>query len=154
MGRWPILLLPVLAGLVSYSQGCGNCSDEEDTDSDGLVECEELELGTDPNAADSDEDGLTDAEEVALGTDPLTIDTDGDGYDDGVEADCVSDPLNAEEVCYACGWEHNDPGNLESNGSEVGDVVANIQLVDQCGEMVDLWDFHGEYHVLYMTAAW
>ena len=154
MKQLSILFVPLLAMLVGYNQGCGTCSDEEDLDSDGLAECAELELGTDPNVADSDGDGLSDSEEVTLGTDPLAGDTDGDGFDDAAEADCVSDPLNADEVCYACGWEHNDPGNLQSNGSAVGDVVANIQLVDQCGEMVDLWDFHGEYHVLYMTAAW
>ena len=149
-----MLLVPVFAGLVSYSQGCGQCSDELDADSDGLAECDELELGTDPESADSDGDGLNDSEEVALGTDPLSVDTDGDGFDDAVEADCVSNPLDADEVCYSCGWEHNDPGNLESTGSAKGDVVDNIQLVDQCGDMVDLWDFHGQYHVLYMTAAW
>ena len=153
MRHLSILLFPMLAGLVSYSQGCGQCSDELDADSDGLVECEELELGTDPASADTDGDGLSDSEEVAFGSDPLLVDTDGDGFDDATEADCVSDPLNADEVCYAYGWEHNDPGNLESTGNEKGDVIANIQLVDQCGEMVD-WDFYGEYHILFLTAAW
>lgn len=108
------------------------CSESSDLDQDGLNDCLEEELGTDPNLADSDADGQTDSEEL----------------------DCVSDPLDASEQCYACGWEHNDPGTIESNGAGVGDVVDNISLVDQCGEMADLWDFHGEYHVLYMTAAW
>ena len=103
---------------------------------------------------DSDADGLNDCEELDLGTDPEKIDSDGDGFADADEVDCVSDPTDANEQCYACGWEHNDPGNLVSTGADYGDVVANVQLPDQCDEIVDLWDFHGEYHVLYMTAAW
>lgn len=114
--------------------GCdkNNCSVDSDADADGLNDCEELDLGTDPESADSD----------------------GDGYSDADEITCVSSPLDADEQCYACGWEHNDPGNLVSTGADYGDVVANVQLPDQCDEVVDLWDFYGEYHVLYMTAAW
>ena len=104
--------------------------------------------------SDEDGDGINECEEEALGTNPLNADTDGDGFADNEEIDCVSNPADPNEQCYACGWEHNDPGNLVSNGSEVGDVMGSISLVDQCGEMVDLWDFYGEYHVLYLTAAW
>ena len=108
------------------------CSPDSDLDGAGLDDCSEEQLGTDPEAADSDGDGLSDAEEI----------------------DCVSNPLDIDEVCYACGWEHNDPGDLTSTGTEVGDVIANIAMVDQCGDTVELWDFHGEYHVMYRTAAW
>ena len=104
--------------------------------------------------SDLDNDGPNDCEEEALGTDPENSDSDGDGFSDIDEVDCVSSPTDANEQCYACGWEHNDPGDLVSTGNEVGDVIDNFQLPDQCGELVDLWDFHGEYHVLYMTAAW
>lgn len=108
------------------------CSVDVDSDGDGIDDCAEQELGTDPTLADSDGDGLSDKEEV----------------------DCVSNPLDETEQCYACGWAHNDPGDVESTGSEIGDVMANLQLEDQCGDVVDTWDFYGEYHVLYMTAAW
>jgi hypothetical protein len=108
------------------------CNADQDQDQDGLNDCDEADLGTDPTAADSDEDG----------------------YTDGEEEDCLSDPLNAEEACYDCGWKRADPGTLVSNGAELGDVVANAQMVDICEDMVDLWDFHGEYHILYRTAAW
>ena len=104
--------------------------------------------------ADSDSDGLDDCAEVELGTDPENPDSDGDGFTDNEEVDCVSDPSNSEEQCYACGWEHNDPHTLESTGSDFGDVMANFQLEDTCGDAVSVWDFYGEYHVLYMTAAW
>ncbi|MBX3131307.1 MAG: hypothetical protein KF718_31595 [Polyangiaceae bacterium] len=55
---------------------------------------------------------------------------------------------------YACGWAHGDPGNLESTGAEEGDVIENVPLVDQCGETVPLWDFAGQYRMLFMTTVW
>ncbi len=119
--------------------GCATKDDDE-------VDCSE--------SSDADEDGINECEELALGTNPNNADTDGDGFSDADEVERVSDPTDPDEQPYACGWEHNDPGNLVSTGSEVGDVMDSVSLVDQCGEMVDLWDFYGEYHVLYMTAAW
>ena len=104
--------------------------------------------------ADSDNDGLDDCTETELGTDPMSVDSDGDGFSDQAEVDCISDPTDPEEACYACGWGHNDPGNIVSTGSAEGDVMGNASLFDQCGELVDLWDFHGDYHVLFRTAAW
>ena len=143
--------------------GIGNCTEatlgtdpaDDDSDDDGLLDGKEVELETDPLVDDTDADGLLDGQEVdELETDPLLADTDGDGMDDKTEVDCVSSPTDPKELCYACGWPHNDPGTLKSTGSDIGDVAANVQLVDQCGEPVDLWDLAGEYHILYMTAAW
>lgn len=118
--------------LLSACLDKAECITGHDSDSDGLDDCLELDIGTDANLSDSDGDGLTDLEEV----------------------DCVSDPLNGNEVCYTCGWEHNDPDTLTSTGSEAGDVISNLSLSDQCGEKVNLWDFHGEYQILYMTVGW
>ena len=53
--------------------------------------------------ADADADGLDDCTEADLGTDPRNADSDGDGISDSDELDCVSDPRNAAEQCYACG---------------------------------------------------
>ena len=125
-------LILMTAALAACASPKNLCSADQDGDSDGLNDCEEEELGTDPGSSDSDGDGFTDIEEV----------------------DCVSDPTDAAELCYSCGWAHNDPGNISSTGANEGDVVANLQMVDQCGDTVDLWDFHGSYHILYMTAAW
>ena len=92
--------------------------------------------------------------EAELGTNPLSSDSDGDGVSDLAETDCDSDPLDGENACGACDWGNNDPGTLTATGSDLGDTIANIELVDQCGAVNNLWDFYGEYHVLYMTAAW
>ena len=105
-------------------------------------------------AVDSDGDRLDDCEEADLGTDPDQPDTDDDGTSDGDEVECVSDPLDASEQCYACGWRHGDPGDLVSTGAGLGDVVENVPFLDPCEEVVDLWDFAGEYHILFVTAAW
>lgn len=105
-------------------------------------------------SVDTDGDGLDDCAEAELGTDASLADTDGDGLSDGDEVDCVSDPTDGDEVCYACGWPHGDPGDLVSEGAEVGDTLANFELVDQCGETVPTWDLAGSYHILFMTATW
>ncbi len=42
-----------------------------DVDEDGLLDSEELDLGTDPDVADSDGDGMNDGDEVANGRNPL-----------------------------------------------------------------------------------
>ncbi|MFA5134326.1 MAG: hypothetical protein WC505_00895 [Patescibacteria group bacterium] len=64
-----------------------------DTDSDGLTDAEEAELGTDIRTVDTDGDGLYDREEVRVyGTDPLQTDTDQDGIVDGTEVANGYDP--------------------------------------------------------------
>ena len=70
-----------------------------DRDKDGLMDSEEITLGTDINNVDTDADGLFDREEVKVyKTNPLVQDTDGDGYLDG------------EEV--SGGYNPNGPGRL------------------------------------------
>ena len=109
--------------------------------------------GVDPNA-NPDGDCMTNAEEAMFGTDPNLADTDGDGVGDCAERDCGSNALDPLQVCYACGWKRSDPGNLVSDGNKVGNTIANLDLIDQCQEKVKLWDFAGQYHILFMTAAW
>lgn len=70
----------------SYNQTQAAIIGGEDTDGDGLLNSEELEIGTDPLNPDSDADGLKDGEEVkTYGTNPLLVDTDGDALSDGDE---------------------------------------------------------------------
>jgi outer membrane protein assembly factor BamB len=73
-------------------------SSETDSDGDGLIDSEEVALGTDPDDPDTDADGLSDGDEVhgtyGYVTDPLLDDTDGDGVSDGDEIHWGYDPLN------------------------------------------------------------
>ncbi len=66
------------------------CSDTLDLDGDGLLDCEEAYLGTDPRQPDSDGDAVLDWIELVLGTEPTRNDGNEDLDFDGV--------LNAEEA--------------------------------------------------------
>lgn len=69
-----------------------------DSDSDGLLDSREGELGTNPFDPDSDKDGLSDGQEVdGYKTDPLDSDSDFDGLKDGAEVlTYTTDPLNQD----------------------------------------------------------
>lgn len=95
-------------------------SGQMDTDGDGLINSDEIKLGTDPLKADTDGDGLADGQEVntyktnplvadtdtdglsdgdevlKYKTNPLSIDSDGDGLNDGDEISRRTDPLNSD----------------------------------------------------------
>gem|GEM_PF-963956 len=65
-----------------------------DSDNDGIDDCDEAIVGSDPYNNDTDGDRLTDYEELQLGTDPLDPDTDGDGLSDEDENRFGFDPNN------------------------------------------------------------
>ena len=68
-----------------------------DTDHDGLMDDEEVQLGTNPNCEDTDGDNLDDGAEVNWsGTDPTDTDSDDDGWSDLSERNRGYDPLDAE----------------------------------------------------------
>lgn len=69
-------------------------SKPSDSDSDGLLDSEELSYGTNLFNKDTDNDNLSDYDELARHyTNPKKPDTDGDGYSDGDEIRNGHDPL-------------------------------------------------------------
>ena len=108
-----------------------------DTDGDGLDDCFELQIGTNPNLTDSDADGLTDYQEVDFdeinfdgtinaynpfnvinnptGTDldALSQDTDGDGVSDKDEFDAGTNPIDSSSFPSPTGDINND-GNINA----------------------------------------
>ncbi|MCB9679900.1 MAG: hypothetical protein H6733_00385 [Alphaproteobacteria bacterium] len=117
----------------------------------------------DPNG-DEDGDGLTNAEEQELGTDWKIADSDGDGYSDGEEIGYGLDPLDPTSGPYEGGWPRqtlamkDEIENGRKSGSEidVGKRFPRVRMVDQFGEVVDLYDFvgHGKKVVIDIAAEW
>ena len=111
-----------------------------DADMDGLLDEEELALGTAPTVADSDGDGLEDGDEVALGANPFATDSDGDGISDGdeVNGDPATSPILAdtdedgiadgEELAF--GWNPAD----SANPAIVADSIAEFTTTGTQGE--------------------
>lgn len=100
----------------------GSCA-YPDADADGLLDCEEVELGTDPLVQDSDGDGLTDSAEInRTGTNPLLTDSDGDGCDDLNEALYLCPDSGINPLCPS---DINNDGVVDT--SDILEVVANFQ---------------------------
>jgi thiol-disulfide isomerase/thioredoxin len=141
-----------------------SCLDSvKDSDGDGLSDAEEEELGSDPEKEDSDDDGLSDLEESEAGTDPTEPDSDGDGYSDFDELEEGSDPTDEDSRIYTGNWPYQpekDSYNAPTSASEVdgvmGELLLRDQLLDQFGDMVDLYDFagQGKYIAIDLSAMW
>lgn len=137
------------------------CACAADTDLDGLTDAEERRLGTDPTVADTDGDGLVDGAEVEVGADPLLVDTDEDGYSDRDEVYEGTDPADPDSRIYEGGWPYVfDKSVIEPGASDfraLGERFMRLQLVDQHGETVDLYDFYnddGIPTVIDISAEW
>lgn len=102
-----------------------------DTDSDGLEDLLEIEIGTNPALADTDGDGWDDYEELFVqGTDPTLADTDGDGLADALDPDPFV-------------WPSGDPDGVVAAtfaGARTGTPWARSGLSPQDGEGVLLHD--------------
>lgn len=65
-----------------------------DADADRILDEEEVRLGLAPDTKDTDGDGLLDADELQVyQTDPRVADSDGDGLSDGAEVKSGRNPL-------------------------------------------------------------
>ena len=76
-------------------------------ETDAFQGCEDLE----EKDADTDRDGLTDCDEALIGTDPSLVDTDGDGIPDGLDS-ILEWIVNRDGV-------DDDDGDGVANGDEV-----------------------------------
>ncbi len=91
---------------------------------------------------DSDGDGLLDDEELVVGTDPAIADSDGDGWIDGDETASFTDPLSAEDHPYTGGWPIGAcRDDLEAGSWDLGATVLNTNNEDQFGDYVKIHDF-------------
>jgi outer membrane protein OmpA-like peptidoglycan-associated protein len=98
-----------------------------DTDGDGIMDPDEVALGTDPGNPDTDGDGISDGVEIGgdtsidLGdTNPLDLDTDDDGLSDGEEDTNFDGTVQAGET---------NPVEADSDNDNIGDGVESGVLV-------------------------
>lgn len=107
-------ILPEKFILTSITDGKNR---NQDSDGDGLADCLELEIGTNPYMADSDGDEIQDAYEyIILLTDPLCVDTDENGIWDGEEDFDEDGLVNKSEFEYG-----TDPFLVDSDGEGLSD---------------------------------
>jgi hypothetical protein len=84
---------------------------------------------------DTDDDGLTDCQEAGLGTNPLIADTDSDGCTDGAELgpDQVQgglrDPLNFWDF-----YDTPDINNFRDKAVTIGDITRVVQRFGAQGD--------------------
>ena len=119
--------------------GSGGSGDEGGTDEGGGSD------GSDPNA-DDDGDGWTNAEEEAAGTNPdyeYSHPYTGD-YNVGYCADGIASGSKGPSGKDSYGYPLYKPG----------DIAENFSLMDQHGEMVDLYSFCGQTVMLVFGAFW
>lgn len=71
----------------------------------------------------------------------------GTGADLSAEAEAWVAPDNA--------WTSSaPPSGLVGEGFEIGQVIPDVRLLDQHGDVVSLWQFHGEVVVVTISAVW
>ncbi|MFH1263867.1 MAG: hypothetical protein V1495_10565 [Pseudomonadota bacterium] len=106
-----------------------------DADGDGLLDCEEILLGTKEYSFDSDLDGLADGMEFSAGTSPNVddslIDTDMDGVNNRDEViqhtlPMTTDPANRPTTAYE--YDIKDAGLTNDHRQCYSFTVSNISL--------------------------
>ncbi len=105
---------------------------------------------------DGDGDGLLDNQELALGTSPTNADSDGDGISDGAEVAAGTNPLDPADHPYLGGWpiDSSCRDTIVATGTQLKDIATDFTAPDQFGEQVRLHDFCGKAVMLVMGAFW
>ena len=115
--------------------------DDSDSDNDGLIDVQEIKLGSNPNDVDSDNDGINDNEEIGKNIDdPLDTDNDGilnlldddddnDGLKTKYEIKIGTNPLNTDTDADGL----SDKDELASNDKNSDEPA--IQDTDKDGKI-------------------
>ena len=102
-----------------------------DTDEDGLNDCDEFLIGSNPNSTDSDGDGIDDGEEVNIyGSSPVLEDSDEDGVNDNIEVIIGSDPSSTDSDGDGI------PDSIEGVDDLDGDGIENLIDLDSDGDFI------------------
>ncbi|OZG73378.1 hypothetical protein BTA51_10135 [Hahella sp. CCB-MM4] len=85
-----------------------------DTDGDGFSDQEEIDAGSDPTSIDSDRDGILDADELAdPRLNPMLVDSDHDGVTDKWEIVLQTDPSNPDDALLD--WDNDGFTNRQES---------------------------------------
>jgi hypothetical protein len=130
------------------ADGGPTCEEGVDTDADGLSDCDEADLCTDPTNADTDGEGLSDFEELQEGTNPCKADTDNDGVNDYEEVQLGLDPnrpMTFPEKGKPDGelWRVDACENTESLGPD--DQVINYYTNERANWQIGLREAFSNY---------
>ena len=109
----------------------GGVTGPSDSDGDGLLDCEEVFLRTEPRLADSDSDRMIDGFELRIGTDPTVADADRDPDFDGqanrIEAQANTNPNIADPERFLLNrvrYRLSDQGELDIPNRDTGELEA------------------------------
>ena len=121
--------------------GCENLPEQDlDSTSDGLTDCDNRVLGTDPSLIDSSGDGMPDVMEVRFGTNFLRrdahLDYDGDGVSNGDEIRQHTDPRsvdNDQHLTYGYRYHIEDEGFVRDLRAERLRDLTGVDIVNISG---------------------
>lgn len=115
----------------------------DDTDGDGLTDCEELWLGTTEHNADTDGDGIPDGIELRIGTNPLIADAFDDKDLDGV--------ININELMRHADPLLVDPGNNKNLAYTYETLSSTTEPDSATGAPVNCYDIRADNISLVQT---
>ena len=135
-------LVKILAGLDPVETeeepfpGCGILPEPDfDSTADGLTDCDNRVLGTDPTLLDTSGDGMPDRLEATFGTNYLRadahLDYDGDGVPNGEEIRQHTDPRSADtdkHLTYGYRYEIQDEGFVRELRAQRPREVTGIDI--------------------------
>jgi Bacterial Ig-like domain len=115
----------------------GTCTNDRDTDMDGIPDMVETRIGTDPMNRDTDMDGIPDGSEVGAGPMFTPRDTDMDGTIDARDPDDDGDGVNTRDELGAGGFMM--PRNTDAMvpmGQGTGDMLPDYLDPDDDGDAI------------------
>ena len=124
------------------SDGNGINDSDEDIDSDGLSNIDEIIISTEIAIDDSDGDSLSDGEEINhYGTNPILYDTDSDGIGDGDELLIGKNPIDSSDGSTRI-IQTMEQRIINDEDPAIDSVDITISLANRIDRVVDVRDYY------------
>ena len=140
------------SGRPSTGVPAGQLDPNVDSDGDGILNKDEIRLGTNPLDVDTDDDGIWDGRELQWLLNPLSADTDNDGIQDGTEVGLTCEMVAQAMSAVKPGIKGTDfnkfqpdldptcttnPRNADSDGGGVVDGLEDCNANGRVDSMDD-----------------